>query len=214
MDVISKQACKVANRVALGMRYGETSGRRSEAKQIVQTVLTATGELLDQIDPVTLKQWFEQFEVIYAKSSDELVDDPIAWAKFIGKQCDVLSLAGLHQNTILLVGDELARWDRAPVTFERFAESLDGMAGLVSEYASSLGDAIEGQAGRDAKRKRRTELFSNSVIGLAIALVAINEAIQIGDPRSFHCSAFASFGAALTIASVKPLYVQCDVPWR
>ncbi len=210
---ISQHACRVANRIALGLRYAETSGHRTEARQIVQEVLSSTCELLDQIDAIEFKNWFEQFELIYSNLHSELDDDPVAWAKFLGGQCDLLHAVGLHQKTIACVGDELANWNRAPIEFSVFANSLDGLASLVSDHAMVLGDAIEFQAGKDAKNKRRTELFSNAVFGLTTVLISIDEAIKSGDPRGRDNAAMAMFGASLTNTSVMPIFVACNLSW-
>ena len=171
MEAVSQHACKVANRVALGMRYGEASGHRVNARQIVKDAVDSTCDLLDVIDPVQLRQWFEQFESVYKEAANLLIDDPVRWLKFLGSQCDVLHSVGLHQKTIAGLGDELAVWQRKPIAFEALADALDGLAGLVADHAAALGEAIEGQAGREAKSLRRTELFSNSVSGLAVVLV-------------------------------------------
>ena len=158
-----------------------------------------------------LRQWFEQFQSVYKKNADDLTNDPVRWSRFLGTQCDVLHTVGLHQKTIAGVGDELAVWNRKAIQFEELADALDGLAGLVTDHADVLGEAIEGQAGREAKSLRRTELFSNAVSGTAVVLVSINKAIKGGDPRDADCAALASFGAALTIKSVAPLWNACGL---
>jgi len=213
MEEVCQQACKVSNRVALGMLYGETTWARAQACQMVQDAFDATRDLLYRINPVELRDWYEQFQTIYLTFQADLMDDPVAWSRFLGSQCDLLHHVGLHQKTIASVGDALAKWDRRPVTFDALANGLDGLAGLVSEHTGVLGNAIEGEASGEAKMKRRADLFTNSVCGMTIVLVAINQAILAGDPRDNNCAALANFGASLTNSSVKPLLKACELNW-
>jgi len=99
------------------------------------------------------------------------------------------------------------------VTYDEFAVGLDGLSGLVSDHAVELGNAIEQEAGRGAKLVRRSDLFTHSVCGLTIVLVAINQAILVGDPRDEACAALATFGASLTNSSVKQLFKACELNW-
>jgi hypothetical protein len=213
MDKLSQLACRVANKVALSMLYGETTSGRAPARQMVQEAIDATCDLLDRINPVELRDWFEQFQTIYLKVRTDLVEDPVQWSRFLGSQCDLLHHVKLHQKTIANVGDRLAQWDRNPVTFDEFAVGLDGLSGLVSDHAVVLGSAIEREAGREAKLERRADLFIHSVCGLTIVLVAINQAIVVGDPRDNDCAALATFGASLTNSSVKHLFQACELTW-
>ena len=213
MDELSQQACKIANKIALSMLYGETIGQRGQAGKMMKEAFDSSCELLELIDPVELRSWFEQFQRVFSKTRQNLIDDPIAWSKFLGSQCDLLHQVGLHQKTIASVGDELARWDRAEVSFDDFANGLDRLSSLVSENSGLLETAIERQAGTESKSVRRTALFTNAICGLTIVLVVIDQAINSGDPRNKDRAALASFGASLTMSSVESLFQACHLNW-
>ena len=210
MESLSQLACKAANKVCLGLIYGETAQHAKHARKMIDETLITTCHLLDSIDPVELRSWFEQFESRFAQTSFRLVDDPGIWSRFIGTQCDVLQVASLSQKTIEGVGNELAKWDRQVVTFDQFAMGLDGLSSLVTGHAQVLAHALDWSAGQ-AGVKQRTSQFANSVCGLAVVLIAINCAIEKGDPRDVDCAAMASFGASLTSSKVKELFGYCQL---
>ena len=211
MDELSREACKVANKVFLSMRYEETIDRRNEAGQMVQEAFMSTCELLDQLNPEEIRAWFDQFYKVFCVSKRMLIDDSHAWSEFLGSQCDLLQNVGLQQKTIVSIGDELAQWERRVVSFDELADGLDGLVSLVTDHSHRLGDAIEQQAGAKSKSVRLTTLFAHAVCGLTIVLVAINRSTEIGDPRDENCAALASFGATLTISAVSKLYRACGL---
>jgi len=211
MKNLSQESCSVANRVSLSMIFAEASGQRVQAQVLVDEAFEITAQLLYDINPIELRDWFEQFSAVYKSLQSTLVDDPLTWSRFLAKTCDRLHRVGLHQKTIAVVGDELARWDRQPISLDEYGSSLDGLAALVTDYSQVLGNAIERQAGSESVRKRRALVYSHSVCGIMIFLVAINEAIEQGDPRSTDCAAMAIFGANLTRISVDRLYEVCEL---
>lgn len=193
------------------MLYGETTNARVPARLMIQDAVDATRDLLGRIDPVEIRIWFEQFQSVYPTFQIDLIDDPIEWSKFLSSQCELLHHVKLRQKTIANVGDDLAKWNRDPVAFREFDHGLDGLSGLVGDHAVVLTNAIELEAGREASLKRRADLFTHSVCGLTIVLVAINQAIVVGEPRNKDCAALATFGASLTNSSVKQLLQACQL---
>ena len=193
------------------MVYAETSGHRNQAQVMVDEAFGATTQLMDQINPAELRSWYVQFESVYTEVQNFLIDDPVAWSRFLGSQCDLLHQASLHQKTILSIGDEMAKWDRKPIPMNEFGDSLDGFATLMVDHSDTLGHAIERQAGNESTRQRRAVTFSHALCGLSVVLLAVSEAIKVGDPRDANCSAFAMFGASLTCKSVARLYEVCKL---
>lgn len=214
MEALSQLACKTANRVSLSLIYGETTGESVNSRHMIEEALSATCHLLDQINPVELREWFEQFQVVFAESNSNLLDDPVGWSAFLGSQCDLLHEVNLHQKMIASVGDQLAIWNREEVEFTAFANSLNGLSGLVIEHSSALTNAIDDQAGREISSPRRTEVFAHAVCGLSIVLIAIDQAIKNGDPRDANCAALATFGSSLTTSNVGKLYRACQLAWQ
>ncbi len=211
-EKLSQQSCKVANRVALTMVFAESSLNRAQSQLMVDEALTSSCELLDIIDPTALRDWFERFAEVYLDSDHRSVlEVPEVWSTFLGAQCDLLQRVGLHQKTIASLGDELAAWDRQPVSMEQFGGALDELACLMTDYSETLGTAIERQVGTESSRKRRALVFAHAVCGIAIVLVAINEASRKGDARLSACAAFATFGAGLVKRSVQRLYEVCNL---
>lgn len=211
MEALKEKACKTANKVSLNMQYGETTGQRDHAGQINAEAFAATSDLLELIDPVELRERFEQFHHIFSKSNSKLIEDPIYWSKFVATQCDLLHEVRLHQKTIASVGDDLAKWDRQPVSNEKFGSALNGMVGLVTGHAALLSRAIEQQAGRESDRPRHALSFSHAVCGLTIVLLAIGQSIEQGDPHDEDCAAIATFGACLTVSNVQSLCQACEL---
>ena len=211
-DELSQQSCKVANRVALTMVFAEASNNRAQAQLMVDQALTASCELLDRIDPVQLRHWFERFADLYsAAGHSSLLEDQVVWSAFLGAHCDLLQRVGLHQKTIASLGDELAAWNRLPVSMEEFGGALDELACLMTDHSEALGVAIQRQAGAESTQKRRAMVFSHAVCGIAIVLVAINEASDKAESREAACATFATFGAGLVKQSVGRLYEVCNL---
>ena len=179
---------------------------------MIEEAINATCHLLGEIDPVELRSWFERFELTFDQANSKLIEDPIAWSSFLGTQCDLLQEIRLHQKTIADVGNELAQWDRQVISFNQFATSLDGLSGLVSEHVNALTDSLDWQNSR-AGGTHRSRQYLNCVCGLSIVLVAINKAIEKGDPRDFDCAAMANFGASLTCGGVQLLFRFCKLDW-
>lgn len=202
----SQQACRIANRVAISMVFAEASMHREQAQHVVDDALNATSQLLDDIDAVEMRSWFEGFESAYELAKPALVGDPEIRSRFVATQCDLLQQMGLYQKTIASVGDELGEWDNGRVSMSEFGDALDGLASLVTDHSKALSEAIENQAGNDSNRKRRVLVFSHAVCGIAIVLVAIDEAIKQKNPRSEACASIATFGAALTCSNVDRLF--------
>ena len=194
------------------MGYGETAGQRKHADQLMHEAFGAIADLLEHIDPVRLREWFEQFRGVFSNTNSRLIDDPIAWSKFLGRQCDLLHEFHLHQKTIAVVGDEMAAWDRRPLSYDQFGSALNGLAVLVTEHTSVLARSIDEQAGHTAGNPRRSLAVAHSVCGLTIVLVAIDQAIKHGDPRDKNCAAMAMFGARLTVSNVSSLCLACEIP--
>ena len=211
-DKLSTRSCKVANRIALTMVFAEASNKPLQAQLMVDEAVLASIELLDMIDPIELRHWFERFSNIYSTSGYQLqLQEPEVWSAFIGAQCDLLQQVGLHQKTIATLGDELAVWNREPVSMEQFGNALDEFACLVTDYSTILCDAIQRQAGSESSRKRRAIVFSHAICGIAIVMVAINEAITKGESRVSACASLATFGASLVKQSVERLFEVCNL---
>jgi hypothetical protein len=211
METLSERACRTANKISLNMLYGETTGQRDRAGQMIEEAFVATMDLLEKIEPVDLREWFEQFHEIFSTTNSTLIDDPIAWSKFLGSQCDMLQKARFHQRTIAHVGNELANWDRQSLSFTEYASALNGLAELVTVHEALLSREIDRQSGRASKGRRHTLAFSHAVSGLAIVLLAINQAIELGNPSDENCAAMAMFGASLSVANVILLRRACEI---
>lgn len=209
---LSQRSCKVANRIALTMVFAESSNNRSSAQLMVGEALSASCELLDMIDPSGLRYWFERFSNLYSTSGHSvLLQEPEVWSAFVGAQCDLLQRLGLHQKTIATLGDELAVWDREPVSMEQLGNSLDELACLVSDYSTNLSAAIQKQAGNESSHKRRAIVFAHAICGITIVLLAIDEATEKGESRVLACASLATFGASLVKRSVDRLYEVCNL---
>ncbi|MFK7769499.1 MAG: hypothetical protein AB8B55_19960 [Mariniblastus sp.] len=208
MGTLSQLACKTANKISLNLIYGETAQHSRHARLMINESLAAACVMLDSVDPVELRSWYEQFESIYRNSQSKLLENPAVWSEFIGVQCDLMQKARLHQKTIETLGNELARWDRQLISFDQLAVGLDSLSELISERSESLGDALDWEINRSGANLR-TRQFSNSICGLAIVLVAISEAIEKGDPRDFDCAATAVFGASLTNYGMAAIFHHC-----
>lgn len=211
MESQTAVACRLANRVSLNMLYGETASKRDHAGHMMIEAFSATNQLLEQIDPVSLRDWFEQFRFVFSKTVQKLEHDPVAWSHNLIAQCDMLHAVRLHQKTIAQVGNELARWDRRPVTYEELGRGLNGLGSLVTENASSLGQSIERQVGVESASPRRSLQFLHSVCGVALVVVAMDQATEKGDPRDENCATMAMFGAGLTVRCVNRLCRACNV---
>ena len=211
MKNLSQQACRIANRVSLSMVFAEASMHREQAQHVVDDAFESTCQLLDDIDAQQLRTWYEGFASVFETAQTALVGNQEIRSRFIATQCDLLQQMGLHQKTIASVGNELGAWLHGRVSMEELGDALDGLAVLMSDHSKALGDAIERQAGNDSTRKRRVLVFSHAVCGLAIVLVAIDEAIKQGNPRSEACASIATFGAALTCKSVDRLFEVCGL---
>jgi len=136
------------------------------------------------------------------------LDNSARWSRFVAAQCDLLHSVSLHQKIIATVGDELAKWDRQSISYDEFGASLNGLAGLVTEYSAMLKRAIVQQVSQASDQPNRRLAFSNAVCGLAVVIMAIDQATELGDPRDKNCAALATFGAGLTSVNVNFL---CDV---
>jgi hypothetical protein len=210
MKQISEEACRVANRVSLSMVFAESSGLSDPSGSMIREGFSATCQLLDRVDPVVLRTWYSQFEVVFDKTRILLTEDASVWSAFLGAQCDELHRLKLHQGMIASLGNEMAVWDRIPVSFNKLADSLDHLIELVTQRSEELRTAIDREAGFDAQRKRRSQLFSHAVAGLAIVLSSIDRAITKGDPRDQDCAGLATFGASLVVNCVSKLLGVCN----
>lgn len=211
MEKQSQLACKVANKVALAMVYADTTGHPGSSRGMISEGLNETCELLEQINPSELRDWYTQFHEVHQQTYQQLIDDPAIWSAFVGSRCDLFQNVGLHQKTIELVGNDLANWDRLPVSFDSFAMGLDGMVSLITDQSKALMDAIERQSGHATNTQRRSSLFANSVCGLAICFIAINEAIELKSQRDSNCAGLANFGAYMTSSCIRRLSQVCKL---
>ena len=194
------------------MVFAEASNHRAQAQLMVDEALTASCGLLDMIDPIELRHWFEKFADVYSASGhSSLLEDQSVWSAFLGAQCDLLQRVGLHQKTIASLGDEMAAWNRLPVSMEEFGNALDELACLITDHSATLAAAIQRQAGNESTRKRRAIVFAHAVCGIAIVMVAINEASTKGESRASACATFATYGASLVQQSVRRLYEVCNL---
>ena len=194
------------------MVFAEASAKPPQARLMVDDALMASSELLDLIDPVELRSWFERFSDVYSTSGHKvLLEEPVIWSAFIAAQCDLLQRVGLHQKTIATLGDELAAWDRESVTMEQFGNALDELACLATDYSEILCAKIQQEAGNKSSQKRRAIVFAHAICGLAIVLVAIDEARKKGESRVSACASLATFGASLAKRSVERLYEVCNL---
>ena len=194
------------------MVFAEASSERLQAQVMIDEAILASSELLDILDPVELRHWFERFSDVYLTSGHHtLLREPVLWSAFLGVQCDLLQRVGLHQKTIATIGDELSVWDREPVSMEQFGNALDELACLATDYSKNLSAAIQEQAGSTASEKRRAMVFAHAICGLTIVLVAIDEANSKGELRVVACASLATFGASLVKRSVERLYEVCNL---
>jgi len=211
-EKLRQKSCQVANRVSLTMVFAESSSNPAHFQRIIDEALTSTNELLDLIDPSELRQWFERFSNIYSSSGYcGLLSDPTIWSAFVGAQCDLLQRVGFHQKTIASLGDDLAVWDREPVSMEQLGEALDDLACLTIDQPVALSAAIERQAGNESSQKRRATAFSHAICGIAIVLVAIDETNKKGESRESGCASIAMFGASLIKRNVASLLKACSL---
>lgn len=211
MEANSDNACKTANKISLGLLYSETTDQRIPARQMIKDALTATSALLEQINPAEFREFYHQFQETFAKTRSNLLDNPMAWSTFVGGQCDLLHQARLHQKMIARVGDELANWDRQPLRYDALGPALDRLAGLVTDHADVLLRAIEAEAGQESRNTRRSMAISQSVCGLAIVLVSIDQEIRHGLPRDPERAAMATFAAGLVVSNVHLLWQACKL---
>lgn len=212
-ESISRLACKVANRVTLGILFQESTGRKSQVRQMVADAADATCGLLDLVDPVALRDGYGQFHAVFEGSRSWLEDDPQAWSEFLATQCDLMHSVKLHQKTIASLGDRLARWDRSPIAFDEFARGLDGLASLVSDHASALATAFEQETGGSIRYMHQGAWLADSVSGLALVLVAMDQKKTSSSDVGADLSnaALANFGASLTSNSVEQLFDACRI---
>ena len=194
------------------MVFAEASSKRLGAQLMVDEALLACTELLDTLDPVELRQWFELFSDVYSTSGQrELMEEPVLWSAFVGVQCDLFQRVGLHQRTIAAIGDELSVWDRGPVSMELFGNALDELACLTTDFSAELSAAIQEQAGNKSSEKRRAMVFAHAICGITIVLLAIDEARAKGETQVLACASLAMFGASLVKRSVDRLYEVCNL---
>ena len=208
MEALTKEACKVANRVAIGMGLADSSGQPQQIGEIVRDGIAETARLLDRLDPVFLREGYTNLENIFAANQFGLTSDD-AWKRFVATQCDALHDMGLHQKRIAALGSTLDVWDKQPVQFQELGDALDRLATVLTGQQELLVRAIDLQAGHDATSIRRSHLFSNAVAGLAIILAKISEAHDEQAANQFEAAAMANFGSRLVSDSVRKLNTVC-----
>jgi hypothetical protein len=214
MEQVGEQACKTANKVALSIRYADTTGERRHAKQMFDDACKSVCALLDRLNPVELREWYGGFENVFAKSNSTLIKNEQLWTDFLGTQCDHLHRIGLHQKTIEEVGNQMAVWNRSVTPFSQLGNALDELSLLVGEESGKLYQVIDQQFGRETSAQRRSRLFSLSVCGLAIVVVSIDQAILRRSPRDESLAALANFGASLTVTTTQELMQACQAAMK
>ncbi len=210
MEELSKKSCTVTNRVSMSMLFAESTAQPAQLQAIVDEAFESTVQLLDGINPTELRDRFKQLTLGYSTVQLKLVEDPLAWSRFLATTCDVLQQVRIHQNTIASMGDRLAVWDRRPIGVNEFVASLDRFARMLMEDSRKLRHAIEHQAFGETVHRRPAMVYSDAVCGVMIVLVAINQSVQQDDPLNADCAAMAIFGADLIRSSVEQLNEICE----
>ena len=93
------------------MEYLHGTSDSKRAKELALDSIVATADALDVLDPSELRSWCERLENVFYKHRKELARHPDKWQAFVGRQCDVFSEAGLHQKTILSIGNVFSDWN-------------------------------------------------------------------------------------------------------
>ncbi len=210
MEQLGQQACKTANKVALGVGYADTTAERTHARQMFDEACNSVCTLLDQLNPVELRDWYDGFENEFANTNPNLSESEQQWSDFLAAQCDFLHHIGLHQKTIADVGDQMANWNKLVTPFDHLGNALDDLSMLVSEKSGDLYEMIDRQFGRETNAARRSHLFTLSVCGLVIVINTIDQAISHRTPRDESLAALANFGAYLTVTTTQQLVEACQ----
>ena len=187
--------CRTANKIAVQMEYLQGTSDSKQARKLALDSIIATKEGLNELDPSQLRSWCERLESVFNKHRRDLAPDPDQWKAFVGRQCDAFSEVGLHQKTILSIGNVFSDWNCEADSFGEFTSSLDCLDNLVSQQADTLTSVLIAEP--EPASPSHAAIFALMHNALAVVMTGIVNACDNPDSKKIEESHVTMFGMTL-----------------
>jgi len=194
-------ACRIANKVAMHLRYATSTSDTSNSGPIVNEALLLTLQLFQLTNLETIPtRYAEQCERLFNSSTKPAAMAELG-AQWNADACQQLRDMGFQEKLIAALGDGMDQWEPSFVPREQLTHSIQRLIAECSSDAIATTQALLtlGQSSSSAFPKLLE--FSNAVCGFAILLIMLdkidaNEAAE-NPVDSFVPRTLASFGAHL-----------------
>jgi len=204
-------ACRIANKVAMHLRYATSTSDTSNSGPIVNEALLLTLQLFQLTNLETIPtRYVEQCERLFDSSTKPAAMAELG-AQWNADACQQLRDMGFQEKLIAALGDGMDQWEPSFVPREQLTHSIQRLIAECSSDAIATTQALltPGQSSSSVPPSSafpssafpKLLEFSNAVCGFAILLIMLdqidaNEAAE-KPVDSFVPRTLASFGAHL-----------------
>lgn len=210
MQATSQEATRVANKVALAIRFVESSAFADNTELVVEESIRETRMLLEQLDASQFRIWYEQFLLSFERQREEF-SDYLRHQRFVATSCDLMHASHYHQKLIAELGDQLSVWRPASVDFQYVADALDKLILVSAEPVVNLSARFKRELELDSAHATSSNSFVMVVYGLTIITTAIKAALDRNELRNLDWAGLAMFGGHLIHSNIAQLSVESSV---